>query len=222
MAEEQPILAKNFCQRYDEELKKSGFFNITAANPVFSSLPGIYCICVTDLINNILVGGGRLHLKMPHVQLPFERINTSLTHQVKEYISFQDQKNLIGELSGFWVARDHRKSDFTNIDTIQLIICLVVGLGLHLGCKKFFCLSSRHIYHHATICGFRTNSALSQEGKIAFPPGQYSYFMEWDPLTVSSYIEQDILKLIYWARDNLSLNTTIISTTTQKDVSLIF
>lgn len=222
IAEQQPLLTKNFCKRYEEELEKSGFFNITAADPVFSSLPGIYCICIKDTLKGTLVGGGRLHLKMPHVPLPLERIDTPLIHPVKEYIFLQAQKNLISELSGFWVDRNNRRPPFSTINTIQIIICLILGLGLHLECKKSFCLSSRHIYQHATTSGFRTNSELAQEGKIDFPPGQYSYFMEWDPLVVSKYIEQDILKLIYWARDNLSLRMPIISTAKNKNLTFMF
>lgn len=219
---ENPALIKHFCERYDEELRKSGFFNIIAADPLFSTLPGIYCICIEDTEKNIFVGGGRLHLRLPQVQLPLERVNTTDTNELKKYIVTESEKNLIGELSGFWIDREYSKLYCTDIDLTQITICLALGLSLKLACKKSLCLSSRHVYQHATASGFQVNQKFGEKGKIYYPPKQYSYFMEWENGKLPNDMNSDILQLIYWSRDNLSLSTTGIPTVTTRNLNLEF
>jgi len=198
-----PALAKHFCKRYTEELRNAGFLKIPASTPLFATLPGIYYIYIQDVIRKNFIGGGRFHLYIPNIALPIQKVKAPYSKQLNDYIYFQSTRAFIGELSGFWVDRKYLKLHMVHLDLIQIAICLALGLALKLKCEKVICLSSRHMYRHAFSSGFRVKHEFGSDGKIPYPIGQYSYFMEWNANEAPMLVESDIMQLTCWSRNNI-------------------
>jgi len=198
----QPEQARLFCHRYTEVLKTYGFSNIVTSDAKFATLPGIYHVYIQDRKENLLVSGGRLHLGLPNVELPIERVISNLDLQLESYLNSQKSVQLLGEFSGFWVDKNYLTLDCFNFPLIHMIMCFSIGLALRYGVQKLICLSSQHMFMHASFFGFKTIETQGDHGKIPYPARSHSYYMECD-VGALPLLRKDIWQLIYWARDNL-------------------
>ncbi len=199
----QPEQTKLLCLRYAEVLKEYGFSNIITSDPSWALLPGVHCILIEEKQKNLLICGSRLHFGLPEVLLPSEKILFDLDFKLYSHINYQKSKVKLSEFSGFFVDKNYLLC-FSKFSIIQILICFSIGLALRYNNKKLICLSSQHMYMHASFFGFKIMEDFGDNGKIYYPSQHCSYYMECDIDSLSS-LRKDVWQLIYWASHNINV-----------------
>lgn len=166
-----PDICSEFESGQRKILESYGLTDMTTLRPTWIKNPNVWMVVATEVGNNEIVGGVRVHVHTPDWPLPLQDALSIFEDSIDDYIEEFSPKKL-GETSGLWNARSVYGRGLSPL----LARCAVIVGGI-LGCERFFSIVSHYTLDLAVSLGFVHEIVNGGEGWYPYPTEKFKTYL---------------------------------------------
>ncbi len=166
------IEEKKLCDEYLEGHAKVlldyGIENITTNNNKWMHNPNVYCVVASDLSNNKLIGGARIHIADGVNPLPVELAVGYMDKSLYKKVKFYGIKGGIGESCGLWIDKKAK-----GLGLSRYLMWASIASANQLRFETMLGICASYTLALFSDIGFQIDYSLGSKGGFPYPNKKY-------------------------------------------------